>query len=143
LYSGVQLTPDRTRQQVTIWDAWQGQVGALTLPTQDLGGWTLDVHHTYESRSGILYLGNGEQRHPEGLSQQITTVVGTPQGSTADGIPATQARIGPPNGLALGPDGSIYISDGARIRRVGPDGIISTVAGTGTGGYSGDGGLAT
>src|SRR5262245_35113959 len=46
-------------------------------------------------------------------------------------------------GLAVGPDESVYIAGGKRIRRVGPDGIISTVAGTGADGSSGDGGPAT
>jgi RHS repeat-associated protein len=62
-----------------------------------------------------------------------------------DGGPATQARLQTIHGLALGPDGSLYISDSAmfRVRRVDPDGIISTIAGTGVQGDTGDGGLAT
>ncbi|KAB2921394.1 MAG: hypothetical protein F9K25_20545, partial [Candidatus Contendobacter sp.] len=83
---------------------------------------------------------------PDGI---ITTVAGiTTDGSggySGDGGPATQARLNNPQGVAVGPDGSVWIADGsnARIRRVGPDGIITTVAGTGTAGYSGDGGPAT
>ena len=45
------------------------------------------------------------------------------------------------NDLVVGPDGSIYISEGTRIRLIRPDGIITTIAG-GAEGYSGDGGLA-
>ena len=60
---------------------------------------------------------------------------------------ATAARPGRPrsvpNALALGPDGSLYIADGNRVRRIGPDGLIRTVAGTGLAGYAGDGGPAT
>jgi RHS repeat-associated protein len=81
---------------------------------------------------------------PDGI---ITTVAGSGTGCAAtaacgDGGPATQAQINTPQGIALGPDNSLYISDGAapRIRKVGPDGIISTIAGTGTPGFSGDGG---
>ena len=63
----------------------------------------------------------------------ISTVAGswycTPDGTnTADGIPATQACIDPQS-LALGPDGNLYIATGQRIRKVGADGIITTVAG--------------
>ena len=79
---------------------------------------------------------------PDGI---ITTVAGTGvRGYSGDGGPAGQAGLYWPTGVALGPDGSLYIADGAnnRIRRVGPDGIITTVAGTGARGYSGDGGPA-
>ena len=54
-------------------------------------------------------------------------------------------RLLNPYGVAVGPDGSLYIVDmrNHRIRRVGPDGIITTVAGNGRTGFSGDGGPAT
>jgi RHS repeat-associated protein len=74
----------------------------------------------------------------------ITTVAGG--GTTlGDDGPATSARLRSPGGVAVAPDGSLYIADtGAnRIRMVGTDGIISTVAGTGTAGFGGDGGPAS
>jgi RHS repeat-associated protein len=78
---------------------------------------------------------------PDGI---ITTVAGTGQpGFNGDGIPATQARISSPNDVALGPDGSLYIVETGRVRRVGPDGLINTVAGNGSSVFSGDGGPAT
>ncbi|MDX6201560.1 MAG: hypothetical protein QOJ83_1060, partial [Frankiales bacterium] len=64
----------------------------------------------------------------------------TPSG---DGGPATKAGIGTPHGLARFADGSIVFAERQRIRRVAPDGIITTIAGTGEPGYSGDGGPAT
>jgi hypothetical protein len=62
-----------------------------------------------------------------------------------DGGPATSAGLRQPTAVAWLGDGSVLISDYAnhRIRRVAPGGEISTVAGTGTAGYSGDGGQAT
>lgn len=65
-------------------------------------------------------------------------------GFSGDGGPATAARISAPVGVAIGADGSIYFADTSnhRIRRVSPDGTINTVAGSGTAGYSGDGGPA-
>jgi RHS repeat-associated protein len=75
---------------------------------------------------------------PNGL---ITTVAGTGEaGYNGDEILATQAKITSPYGVASGPDGSLYFSEegGNRIRRVGTDGFISTVAGTGGGGFNGD-----
>jgi hypothetical protein len=63
--------------------------------------------------------------------------------SSGDGGPATAADIGTPHGLTRFPDGSIVFAERQRIRRVAPDGKISTIAGNGQYGYGGDGGPAT
>jgi hypothetical protein len=64
--------------------------------------------------------------------------------SSGDGGPATAANIGFAHGLARFPDGSIVFGDAYhRVRRIAPDGTITTVAGTGEFGYGGDGGPAT
>jgi hypothetical protein len=65
-------------------------------------------------------------------------------GSTGDGGPATGARISPGDVAAL-PDGGFLLAETAfhRVRRVGPDGTITTVAGTGAPGFGGDEGAAT
>jgi YD repeat-containing protein len=67
------------------------------------------------------------------------------QGFSGDGGAAVAAALNFLNGVAVGPDGSVFISDyygNSRIRRVGPDDIITTFAGNGTIGFSGDGGPA-
>src|SRR5262249_55049538 len=65
-------------------------------------------------------------------------------GSSGDGGPATQARLSHPINLTLDQAGNLYFSEqGTRVRKVSPEGIITTVAGNGQEGFAGDGGLAT
>ncbi len=66
-------------------------------------------------------------------------------GYSGDGGAANSAQLDQPFGIARGKDGALYICDTNNhlIRRVDRNGIISTVAGTGKKGYSGDGGIAT
>jgi sugar lactone lactonase YvrE len=66
-------------------------------------------------------------------------------GYNGDGILATTAQLNLPRGIAVDPSGNIYIADTSnhRVREVNTSGIISTFAGTGNSGFSGDGGLAT
>ncbi|MCP9485244.1 MAG: hypothetical protein MSC30_05260 [Gaiellaceae bacterium MAG52_C11] len=76
----------------------------------------------------------------------ITTVAGTGvQGFSGDGGPATVAKLSIAFGVAPTADGGFLLIDAGsqRIRKVGVDGIIDTVAGTGSTGYSGDSGPAT
>ncbi|MCG6918583.1 MAG: hypothetical protein LJE89_13700 [Deltaproteobacteria bacterium] len=75
----------------------------------------------------------------------ITTFAGTgTSGYSGDHGPATEARLNYPKGLFADQSGNVFIADtlNHRIRKVDPDGIITTVAGNGSSGYSGDGGLA-
>jgi sugar lactone lactonase YvrE len=81
-----------------------------------------------------------------GADGRITTVAGNGQaGFSGDNGPAVQAQLNTPSGLALGPDGALYIADreNNRVRRVGADGRITTVAGNGAKGFSGNGIPAT
>jgi sugar lactone lactonase YvrE len=76
----------------------------------------------------------------------ISTVAGNgTSGFSGDGGPATSAQLGQPMGMAVDIAGTLYIADtfNSRVRMVTPAGIISTIAGTGSMGYNGDGGLAT
>ena len=79
------------------------------------------------------------------MAQVIITVAGTGiAGYSGDGGPATTARISNPWAVFKDLKGNLYIADefNWRIRKVTPDGIISTFCGSGTFGYTGDSGLA-
>jgi len=76
----------------------------------------------------------------------ITAFAGTGAfGFSGDGGPATSARLWEPTGMAVDSKGNVYIVDqrNNRVRKVSPGGTITTFAGTGTSGNSGDGGPAT
>ncbi|MEO7210544.1 MAG: hypothetical protein ABIY35_06345, partial [Chitinophagaceae bacterium] len=78
--------------------------------------------------------------------QIITTVAGNgTYGNSGNGGPATLAQLGWPFGVASDKNGNIYIADHDNnvIRKINSSGTITIFAGTGTLGYTGDGGLAT
>jgi len=139
---GGALIGNRERE-VAVFQVNSVRLGAL--PAQ-VGGWSLSSHHGYDPNPKVLYQGDGERRDAQVIGLVITTVVGNgTSGFSGDGGPATQAVVRNPLGVAVAQDGTFYIADtnNARIRRVSPAGIITTVAGTGASGSSGDGGPAT
>jgi serine/threonine-protein kinase len=75
----------------------------------------------------------------------ITTVAGGEYGAAGDGGPATEAELNCPHSLAFDDAGNLYFTDvcNFKVRRIDPDGIITTVAGMGRPGFGGDGGSAT
>ena len=99
--------------------------------------------------SGNLYIADTNNRRVRKVdgSGNITTVAGNGIccGHTGDNGAATSAQIGSPSALAVDSSGNLYISDVTNnvIRKVDTSGTITTVAGTGSYGYSGDGGAAT
>ncbi len=97
--------------------------------------------------AGNLYIadsGNNRVRKVN-AGGTITTVAGNGSpGYWGDGGPATSAFVSGPLGVAVDSAGNLFIADGSsRIRKVDASGNITTVAGTGTEGYSGDNGPAT
>ena len=78
-------------------------------------------------------------------SSIITTIAGNGiAGGSGEGVPALEATLNAPASLAIDIAGNVYVADAFnhRIRRVAPDGVITTVAGTGEAGSDGDGGQA-
>jgi RHS repeat-associated protein len=178
--TGVPITGDRARGEIHLSKIFESSMGRRDARAHGLGGWTLDVHHSYDPTGRRLLRGDGGQRGAEALGRRIEAVdlrgftpdfnnmtIG-PDGSIyfitrdrapragavvrrlapdgtltivagdpgpvqprpyGDGGPALSASFVLARQLAFGPDGSLYIADQNVIRRVGPDGIITTVAG--------------
>lgn len=105
-------------------------------------------HGTTHDASGNFYIAdatNNKVRKVDATGK-ISTVAGTgTAGSSGDGGSATAAQINDPRSVAVDSSGNLFIAEfsGHRVRKVDGSGNISTVAGTGTAGYSGDGGAAT
>lgn len=97
---------------------------------------------------GNVYFSDSDNHEIRRVDSQgtITSFAGTGAvGYTGDGGPASAATMADPNGLVLDALGNLYFVDDELnlVRRVGRDGIITTVAGTGEMGFSGDGGPAS
>jgi hypothetical protein len=98
----------------------------------NLGGWSLNVHHSYDPGEMVLHKGDGSQQR-SGSITTVSTAAGTgedcdiPRFGCGDGGPATAAQLDRPSGVAVAPDGSMYIADSynGRVRRVGLDGARS------------------
>jgi sugar lactone lactonase YvrE len=100
------------------------------------------------SPNGDIYIARRAHNVISRIDQkgQLVNVAGSgASGYSGDGGPATKAAMNIPAGLAFDGRGNLYIADRAnqRVRKVDTKGIITTVAGNGTAGFSGDGGPAT
>ncbi len=95
--------------------------------------------------AGVLLIGELHRVRRVAPDGTITTVIGDGQpGVEGDGGPASLARLAANAGMALDGEGTLFIAERAahRVRRIGPDGIVTTMAGTGVAGSAGDGGAA-
>jgi trimeric autotransporter adhesin len=97
--------------------------------------------------SGNLYIADAGNYRIRKVSAAgiITTVAGNGSNNySGDGGAAANAQLSEPEGVAVDAAGNVYIADTAnqRVRKVASGGVITTVAGTGSAGYSGDGGPA-
>ncbi|HXF04152.1 MAG TPA: hypothetical protein VNM72_01900 [Blastocatellia bacterium] len=130
----------RTEAGGGLGDGGPATAALLNLPyglVSDSAG-TLYIADTNNHRIRKVVASQGS----DGTTLTITTIAGTGQsGFSGDGGPAIEARLNFPRGLALDPQGNLYIADtnNHRIRRIDPWGRITTVAGNGTPGFSGDG----
>ncbi|WP_446011439.1 NHL domain-containing protein [Candidatus Electrothrix sp.] len=138
--AGSEVTAIEARQEVTSWQRFQLQVGAGKAAGNIAEGWSLSDHHVLGRRAVHLYKGNGSSLENKN-SSIITTLAGNGNGGyNGDDIPASEAELNKPIGVAIDQAGNIFIADRGnhRIRKVDINGIITTVAGTGSEGYNGD-----
>jgi RHS repeat-associated protein len=134
----------RARQEVTSWkrDRLPVPLGARISGIAE--GWTLSAHYHLNPMDPST-LNKGDGTTIRNNAHIIETVAGDGIGSySGDGGPAVQAKLYLSHGVVVDASGNIYIADtdNNRIRKVDMSGTITTVAGDGTQGYSGDGGPA-
>jgi len=108
----------------------------LIFPERSLGGIAVD-------QQGNVFFGDSHRVRMVSTQGIITTVAGGGSKTANAAMPATQAALGIVNGLAFDSAGNLYFCEGDRVRMMTPGGALTTFAGTGTGGFSGDGGQAT
>ena len=151
---------DETSERIRRIDGDTGFIstfaGGAEYPDEGLGDGGPATEAPLSSPAGIVFDASGnlfiadtwhhQIRKVDANSGIISRFAGTGAESfSGDGGPATEAVLNVPEALAISSDGNLYVADteNFRIRRINVgNGIITTVAGTGTNGYSGDGGPA-
>ncbi len=124
----VAVIPMCANQQVSVANTWHGTLAVWDAPLDELGGWTLNVHHAYDPADETLYLGNGARRSTSSVAfEVIDTAVVSPPNIIYPWLTLM------PTGLAASEDGSVYIADqnpyGNHIWRLDPDGSRHSVLG--------------
>jgi len=138
------VTPGRTVSTV----AGTGILGSTGDSGQAVAATVANPAAVAYDATGNLYLADAQNHVIREISKAgiITVVAGTEatEGYSGDNGPATSATLDSPTGVAVDANGNIFIADSHnhRIREV-SSGTITTIAGTGTAGFSGDNGAAT
>ena len=159
------ITGSTTRQEVTLSQAYDAKVENLDARGQGLGGWTLGIHHQYDPVGRTLYFGDGRKRGDSERSDvrlfagYVTGAHGWTTNSffcqsnpdlCKDGMPANETAFTGNKSIAFAADGTAYFTQdqlGYRVRKVSPDGIVSSLVpiseGYDLGEFNGDGGPAS
>jgi uncharacterized protein (TIGR03437 family) len=123
-----------------------GTISAVNSPAKLPTGGAFTVHAVAVGPSGQLYFSTFTQVYRLESGGGVTLIAGAAdlQQPLGDGGPATAAKLSNPAALAFDEGGNLYIAEpfDSRVRKVTPQGTITTFAGTGQAGYSGDGGQA-
>jgi teneurin len=115
-----------------VWETQTAKLQGFDVDISDIGGWGLDIHHHYNFHEGILQKGDGSTVHKKEFPRTVKAIMGTGAQRPlncpdhCNGI-AKDAKLLTPVALASGPDGSLYVGDFNLVRRITPDGAITTV----------------
>ena len=151
---GVYVSEPRLHRVSRI-DAGTGEITAFAGADDATGGWEGGPAESARlagpsaitvDAAGTLFFVDSNRVWKLNASGTVTSLAGTGEfGYSGDSGPATQAQFDTPGGLVADPAGRVYVADSGnhRVRRIDGSGMITTVAGTGESGYSGDGGSAT
>jgi RHS repeat-associated protein len=140
--TGIGGTPVRGRGELTMHQTWTLPLGDYAAPRRGFGGWTLDVERFYDGRGRVLYDAGQRRAADPHANKRLTlrTIAGTGRCCTSgDGGPAAQAGLEHPISVAVASDGTVYFQDTYRIRRIDRQGVVTTVAGTNSSGFTPDG----
>jgi RHS repeat-associated protein len=137
-----------TRELHAVSDTEQVTVGpSANVAGVGLGEWNLGTLDSYDPGTGVLHGGDGADTSVKSVAPVLSLFAGSGSGEQPeqDGKPATESSLNDPQGVLELPDGSVLIAECGenKVRKVLPNGTMTTFAGTGKAGNSGNGGQAT
>lgn len=136
--TGVALTGDRARQEVTLFSGGQTELRAPrdTVHNAQIGGWTINAHHSYDLSAGRLHLGSGSSRSATSIGSAGVLSIGAyvNKNSVVEGDPVSQTYFSGLHDTILLPDGSALVSERSkhRIWRAREGGAVELFAGDGS-----------
>ncbi|XP_071087575.1 teneurin-m-like isoform X3 [Haliotis cracherodii] len=108
-----------------FWETRSTTVNGFDLTSSEIGGWNLDIHHTYNFQEGILHKGDGTNIYLKEKPKRIVNILGNGNRRNlycdACNGKAQENRLLAPVALASGLDGSLYVGDYNFIRKLSPD----------------------
>ncbi|HYQ00521.1 MAG TPA: RHS repeat-associated core domain-containing protein [Polyangiaceae bacterium] len=133
--NGTAITANTSRFEATLWQTWTGTLDRFDAQEKGLGGWELDVHHSYDPLTGTVHLGNGSDQAVPLTVTLLTTIAGTgATGVGANNVLGSTSAINIQgsyvnSNVAVAANGDVYFSDTAnnRVRKVDSNGIITTI----------------
>ena len=121
----------RAREGAVLWKTFYNTLEKKQFKDKGVGGWSLSVHHFYDTQSKTINLGTGGKQFAQNL-REVKVFAGNQEWRNDDedeGKPALETCLDEPNSIAFGPDGNIYFAERNRIRKIDKQGIVTTIIG--------------